>query len=319
MNQAFGFLTTAIIGFDKYTNRVIFTPQIGIGALTVWYIYDLELQSYQHAYYGDLFPFSETGQNFYTNIINDSEGNMIVGYVDEGDSDKLNFYQWSNDAGEGNAFGSVVLWKSKDIDFGSPAVNKKIYKVYVTYKSTGHSGVKMQFATDGSNSFTDFSSSKSTNYNVDSFSSNATSTGFKNSDGVWQVAELKPTSSINNVKSIQLSFDSIQAHSGTCQSGSASTTTLKLASGASGTDGAYNDYNINIYAGNARYNTRLIENSSNGTQYNGTTKVVTLKTALTDKGYGNTHDTTTKYMVGGIATDFEINDITIVFRPKRVK
>ena len=312
-------LTTAIIGFDKYTNRVIFTPQIGIGALTVWYIYDLELQSYQHAYYGDLFPFSETGQNFYTNIINDSEGNMIVGYVDEGDSDKLNFYQWSNDAGEGNAFGSVVLWKSKDIDFGSPAVNKKIYKVYVTYKSTGHSGVKMQFATDGSNSFTDFSSSKSTNYNVDSFSSNATSTGFKNSDGVWQVAELKPTSSINNVKSIQLSFDSIQAHSGTCQSGSASTTTLKLASGASGTDGAYNDYNINIYAGNARYNTRLIENSSNGTQYNGTTKVVTLKTALTDKGYGNTHDTTTKYMVGGVATDFEINDITIVFRPKRVK
>ena len=311
--------TTAIIGFDKYTNRVIFTPQIGIGALTVWYIYDLELQSYQHAYYGDLFPFSETGQNFYTNIINDSEGNMIVGYVDEGDSDKLNFYQWSNDAGEGNAFGSVVLWKSKDIDFGSPAVNKKIYKVYVTYKSTGHSGVKMQFATDGSNSFADFSSSKSTNYNVDSFSSNATSTGFKNSDGVWQVAELKPTSSINNVKSIQLSFDSIQAHSGTCQSGSASTTTLKLASGASGTDGAYNDYNINIYAGNARYNTRLIENSSNGTQYNGTTKVVTLKTALTDKGYGNTHDTTTKYMVGGVATDFEINDITIVFRPKRVK
>ena len=312
-------LTTAIIGFDKYTNRVIFTPQIGLGALTVWYIYDLELQSYQHAYYGDLFPFSETGQNFYTNIINDSEGNMIVGYVDEGDSDKLNFYQWSNDAGEGNAFGSVVLWKSKDIDFGSPAVNKKIYKVYVTYKSTGHSGVKMQFATDGSNSFTDFSSSKSTNYNVDSFSSNATSTGFKNSDGVWQVAELKPTSSINNVKSIQLSFDSIQAHSGTCQSGSASTTTLKLADAASGTDGAYNDYNINIYAGNARYNTRLIENSSNGTQYNGTTKVVTLKTALTDKGYGNTHDTTTKYMVGGIATDFEINDITIVFRPKRVK
>ena len=47
--------------------------------------------------------------------------------------------------------------------------------------------------------------------------------------------------------------------------------------------------------------------------------MVTLKTALTDKGYGNTHDTTTKYMVGGIATDFEINDITIVFRPKRVK
>ena len=312
--------TTAIVGFDKYTNRVIFTPQIGLGALTVWYIYDLELQSYQHAYYGDLFPFSESGQNFYTNIINDSEGNMIVGYVDAADSDKLNFYQWSNNAGEGNTFGNAILYKSKDIDFGSPAVNKKIYKVYVTYKSTGHSGVKMKFATDGSNSFTDFSSSKSTNYNVDSFTIPGTSTGFKNSDGVWKVAELKPTSSINNVKSIQLSFDSIQAHSGTCQSGGESTTTLRLQQDtADVNNGAYNDYNINIFAGKARYNTRLIENSSNGTQYNGTTKVVTLKTALTDKGYGNTHDTTTKYIVGSVATDFEINDITIVFRPKRVK
>ena len=300
---------TGIIGFDKYTNRLIYTSRIFSSLGTIWYIYDLELQSYQSYYYGDLFPFSESGDNFYTNMIKDADGNLILGYVDGASATSLNFYQWSNNPGDGQGT-SNLLWKSKDIDFGSPAVNKKIYKVYVTYKSTGHSGVKMRFATDGSNSFTDFSSSKSTNYNVDSFTSAGDETGFQNSEGIWKVAELKPTSSINNVKSIQLSFDAIQIQDSTATAGS--TTSITLSGSGNSTDAnAFVNYNINLKGGPARYNTRKITAYSSG-------RVATVDT-LTDNGYSNSATSATKYILGAVATDFEINDITIVFRPKRVK
>ena len=178
----------------------------------------------------------------------------------------------------------------------------------------------MRFATDGSNSFTDFSSSKSTNYNVDSFTSAGDATGFQNtyngSTTVWQVAELKPTSSINNVKSIQLSFDAITiqdstaADGGITSFGNPSTITLN-GSGNSTDENAFVNYNINLKGGPARYNTRKITAYSSG-------RVATVDT-LTDNGYGDSASSATKYILGAVATDFEINDITIVFRPKRVK
>lgn len=217
----------------------------------------MELQAYQAYAVGDLFAHSESGANYYTNIINNSDGNMILGFVDSATPTELNFYQWSNDPSQGQSFAETRLWKSKDIDLASPAVNKKIYKVYVTYKCTGHSGVKMKYATDGSGSFSDFSSSSSTNYDVESFSTNGTATGFKDTNGAWTVAELKPSSSINNIKSIQLSLDAIRIASGTAQAGSS--TTIQLASpAASTTTNIYNDYNINIYGGSGRYNTKKL-------------------------------------------------------------
>ena len=41
--------------------------------------------------------------------------------------------------------------------------------------------------------------------------------------------------------------------------------------------------------------------------------------ALTDRGYGTSPDTTSKYVVGSFDPDFEINDITIVYRAKPIK
>ena len=302
---------TRLIGFDTKTNRVIYTSGISVGLATLWYIYDLELQSYQSHYFGDLFPHSESGGNSYTNIINDSDGNMVIGYVDEATPTELNFFQWESDSSHGQSIVGTNLWKSKDIDLASPAVNKKIYKVYVTYKCTGHSGVKMKYATDGGTSFSDFSSSLSTNYDIESFSTNGTATGFKDTSGAWAVAELKPASSINNVKSIQLSLDQNRISTGTAQTGG-STTSIKLASGEDDTSGAFADYNINIYTGPARFNTRKIVAYSAAR--------VAVVAEWDDNGYGNdANSTSTKYVLGAIATDFEINDITIIYRPKRVK
>ena len=40
---------------------------------------------------------------------------------------------------------------------------------------------------------------------------------------------------------------------------------------------------------------------------------------MTDKGYANAATNASKYILGAVATDFEINDITVIFRAKRVK
>ena len=87
---------------------------------------------------------------------------------------------------------------TKDIDFGEPGRNKKVYKVLVTY-DTGNatSNVQVDYDVDGGTTFPTFADT-STN-----FSSNVLAAA-----NGWQVAELKPTTSseANNIKSFQLKF-----------------------------------------------------------------------------------------------------------------
>lgn len=300
-------LTSPKIGYDSINDRVIFAANIASSYVTVWYIYDLTLKAFQSAYLSQLFPFSANA-NYFTNMINDSNGDLVVGYVDGGSSHKqeLNFYTWSNsDTGHQVYPNTSSLWLSKDIDFGSPGTRKKVYKVYITYKCSGHSGVKVEYSTDGGTSLSGFSTSKSTNYNIGSL---------ENTNGAWAVAELKPSSSINNIKSMQLSFLLNPVHTGTATGGSS--TTIGLAS-HSASDGDYVNYNIYIYDGAGRYNSRKI------TAYDDTGGAIELMAtwsgALTDRGYGTSPDTTSKYVVGSFDPDFEINDITIVYRAKRIK
>ena len=307
--------SVGVIGFDRKTNRVIFTPKIAQGLQSIWYIYDLELRSLQRYYAGHIFPFSDTGGNFYSNISTDANGDMIVGYVDSGydvGDVTLNFYKWDN-ANKGHYNNTVSDYhKSKDIDFGSPAVRKKIHKIYVTYKCTGHSGIKLEYATNGGSSFSGFSSSLSTNYNVDSFSAAGDATGFSNSSGEWAVAELKPSSSINNIYSIQLKFSSIIVLDTAVSSGT-SNDKLVLNPDPSVADDGYNDYNIYIDGGTARFNSRKIKN------YVGGTAEIEVDPAFSDLGYTDAATATTKVIIGSPASDFEINDITIVYRPKPIK
>ena len=300
-------LTSPKIGYDSINDRVIFAPNISSSYVTVWYIYDLTLKAFQSAYLSQLFPFSANA-NYFTNMINDSNGDLVVGYVDGGSSSKteLNFYTWSNsDTGHQVYPNTSSLWLSKDIDFGSPGIRKKVYKVYITYKCSGHSGVKVEYSTDGGTSLSGFSTSASTNYSIGSL---------ENTSGAWAVAELKPSSSINNIKSMQLSFLLNPVHTGTATGGSS--TTIGLAS-HSASDGDYVNYNIYIYDGAGRYNSRKI------TAYDDTGGAIELMAtwsgALTDRGYGTSPDTTSKYVVGSLDPDFEINDITIVYRAKPIK
>ena len=314
---------TPLIAFDEKSNRVIYTPKKQDGLITQWYIYDFELRAYQSYYIGNLFPTvsTDSGVQYYSNFVN-LHRQTLLAYASKTDNTEVNFYKWSNTSSGGGdtTIAGSSLWESKDFDFGSPGVRKKIYKIYVTYRCSGHSGVKMVYETDGDSSLNDsvtegLAFENSTNYNT------AVGKGFldtSNSDptaeAVWKVAELKPSASINNVKSIQLAFKAhpVSASASSCNTTTSSTTTVKLASALGDTD--YTDYILSIYDGPARYNVRRINSYATGTQ------VATVDT-LTDHGYGNIADdgADSKYILGAIAPDFEVNDITIVYRIKPIK
>ena len=311
----------AVIGYDKKSNRVIYTPMQTDDKDTKWYIFDFNLNANTSYISGEIAPYSAvTGdiENHYSNMINTPDGELVMASMDAAINNLIYFNKWSNtpQGFEYTLDGSATsLWESKDMDFGSPAVRKKIYKIYVTYKSTGHAGVKMQYATDGGTSFSDFSSIKSSNYSIGVF---------EDSSGAWQVAELRPDSSINNIKSIQLKLVSndgmVDSHvSGTCQGDGGgvtqSSTIVRIANAASDDNNIYNDYCIGIYDGNGRFNVGKIFDYTGATE-----KVEILSTdAFVDRGYTAITGNNSSYKIGCISNDFTINDITLIYRQKRVK
>ena len=146
---------------------------------------------------------------FLSNFINDKDGNLLFYSVDApGDGIGLNaIYKWNDDSvtSASSAGVSDILYiRTKDYDVGSPGVRKKIYKVYVTFKSTNagsaaHSKILVKYGVNGvtpASTFTD----DSTNYTA----ANGLSDGASSAD--WITAELKPSSSINNVYSFALLF-----------------------------------------------------------------------------------------------------------------
>ena len=132
------------------------------------------------------------------------------------DIKKTNFVtDWNGDLVYAHTNGTVVKWDdasdatdgsqlnilTKDIDFGQPGIRKKIHRVHVTYRSTGDSGVRVQFGVDGR-------SSQGYDFSYSSPSTNFGSGTLDDSSGEWQVAELVPDTSSESTdkKSIRLQF-----------------------------------------------------------------------------------------------------------------
>ena len=88
---------------------------------------------------------------------------------------------WS-DPSSGN---KTIDIKTKNFDFGNPAVRKKIYKVYITYKY-GHASLDVTYGKDGG----------TTNLQFDG--------GLTETTAGPHIAELKPNATINNVYTFQL-------------------------------------------------------------------------------------------------------------------
>jgi len=147
------------------------------------YIYDLITQAW--SYSNEAFEAADK-----TNMVLDWNGDLI--YQIAGDMRKFNVSPSSTSSGSLDV-------RTKDIDFGSPGVRKKIYKVYITYKSGGSTtNVQVKYDVDGAQSFSKLFK------DGDNFASNELAHVNSN----WTIAELKPSTSsqANNIKSFALRF-----------------------------------------------------------------------------------------------------------------
>ena len=118
------------------------------------------------------------------------------------DNDNLRAYKWSDDS-----FSTDNLnFTTKDYDFGNPGQRKKIYKVYLSYKGDA-TAMNVQYYVNGDvDTFSNFykviedGSSDNTNSSITPLSD------YQKGTDQWFTAELKPSSSINNVYSFGLKF-----------------------------------------------------------------------------------------------------------------
>ena len=212
------------IGYIRTTKKLIIARNTGpstVGgtdseaintAITEGFQYDFQSQGWTFLYKKiTATPESSDAASvgYLSNFTNNKDGDIIYYAVDAPD-DTLglnDIYKWTDDSTTSNASSGVMdnfILRTKDFDFGTPGGRKKIYKVYVTFKSTNggsaaHSNIKVHYATNGSSSFTEFSNN-STNYSTtNGLTDGASSTG-------WITAELKPSSSINNIYSFAIRF-----------------------------------------------------------------------------------------------------------------
>ena len=130
----------------------------------------------------------------------------------------------------------------------------------------------------------------------------------------WTTAELKPaiSSQANNIYSFSLKIiNNSNIRSDTAQATSGSPANkITLDSGASAVDDYYNNMKLTIWSSPDSD----LGNTVTVTDYTGSTKI-----ADVSPSFSTAPDTNSKFVVGLIPSDFEINDITIVYRAKSVK
>ena len=123
-------------------------------------------------------------------------------------ADNLKLAKWRDDSTSKDSIQLIT----KDIDFDSPGVRKKVYKIYVSIAGNIAPNVKVLYAINGSKNFYE----TNTFVGVENYSEND---GFyspyqeysQDSNGdSWYTAILKPNTSngesLNNIYSIQLMF-----------------------------------------------------------------------------------------------------------------
>jgi len=165
-----------LVGYDSISNSLIIirSPSNNSANSNLAYVYDFDSNGW---------VFSTgliTNSRICTNLVTDWNGNLIFGIYD-GSSD-VNFYKYLT-------VPSASLYQefiTKDIDFGSPGIIKKIYSVSITYKAASSTQANpLEYAIDGTQSFS-------------SFATKTLATA-----SAWDVATFKATSPIS-CQSIQL-------------------------------------------------------------------------------------------------------------------
>lgn len=191
------------VGYDSINKKIIIIPETeseGSAANDGW-MFCLKTFSFVKL----VGHFTNYTSSWLTNFSTDISGNLLY-------ANGNNIYKWS-DAATNNLDGistndKTFSFITKDFDFGDPAVRNKIYKIYVTYKTTAtgtsNSCVYLTYAVDGSGSF----GAITTLTGVANYTGTGTTNGLLDTNGEFKVAEIKPSSSLT-VKSLQLKFENL--------------------------------------------------------------------------------------------------------------
>ena len=169
---------TPSIGYDPRSKRLIIFKDISEdGSTTTAFVYDFMTQSWSE------------GTSFNDAAVHNKVSNFII-Y-----KGNLSFWTSNNNAVIQNysatpSGNQTIEYITKDIDFGAPSVRKKIYKIIVNYVPGGSStDIDVTYAVDGSGSF----SAMSANLDADT--------------SIIERVEIKPSTTVNNIYSLQLKFD----------------------------------------------------------------------------------------------------------------
>ena len=156
------------------------------------FIYDFVLRSWTKGK-NKLDSQSGTGTNRTNMALN---GDQDLFYIN-GASSQIISHVWNDDSASTSHF----IYTTKDIDFGQPAVRKKIYKIYVTYKTGSATNILVKYDTNGHTDF-DLLFANGTNFATNELVYDS------NNQNKWITAELKPNTSsqANNIYSFALQF-----------------------------------------------------------------------------------------------------------------
>ena len=183
-----------IIGYDTISNSLIIlrSPSDASHNSNMAYVYDFDSGGW--VYNNNLFADSETCTNFVT----DWNENLVMGINKTASSSDVSFVKFLDQTVASNNYPNQEF-VTKDIDFGTPSVIKKIYSVTMTYKSDKELQTPLKYAVDGTQSFSSFTSNIIPQGNVGG-------AGYLENTSTWDVATFKPASPIS-CQSIQLRFD----------------------------------------------------------------------------------------------------------------
>ena len=147
---------TSIVGYEKRKKQIIVVKNEDGSASNTGHahIYDIKSKSWTQ-----IAGFA-TDQKRLTNFAVDYNGDLILG--EDNGSGSVTINKFTPDTYKSSSTGTWVT-QTKDIDFGQPGIKKKIYAVYVTYKSDNAQTQPVYYAIDGSSSFSQFTGNFSAN------------------------------------------------------------------------------------------------------------------------------------------------------------
>ncbi len=176
--------SNSILGYDSIKKQ-LFVVDDATSPSDV-YVYDFKTKSWVLGY--QIF-----GTDPISNIVTDYNNDLV--FISNSGTTST-FKKWGNTSANNGS----IEFRTKDIDFGDPSTMKKVYAVYATYKSSAEQQLPLEFAINGTGSFSDFSTS--TNIQPQGNSGGA---GYLESSTSWDIATFT-ADTIKSCQSIQFKF-----------------------------------------------------------------------------------------------------------------